>query len=67
MTNNADPDQLASSKANWSGWIYTVCKGKAYPGQAGQVLCPSKFSQNQCNQKNFVFPYRAQLFKASLA
>ena len=25
MANSADPDQLASSEANWS-WIYTVCK-----------------------------------------
>ena len=31
MTNSADPDQLASSEA-------TVCKGRAYPGPAGQGL-----------------------------
>ena len=35
MANSAD--QLASSEAKWSG-IYTVCKGKAYPGSAGLGL-----------------------------
>ena len=29
MENSADPDQLAS---------YTVCKGRVYPGSAGQGL-----------------------------
>ena len=36
MANCADPDQLASSEA--SIWIYTVCKGRAYPGSAGLGL-----------------------------
>ena len=36
MTNSADPDQLASSEAIWSG--HTVCKGRIYPGSAGQGL-----------------------------
>ena len=36
MTNSADPDQLASSEANWSG--YTVFKGKAYLCSAEQGL-----------------------------
>ena len=31
MTNSADPDQLASEKANWSG--STVYKGRAYLGK----------------------------------
>ena len=35
MTNSADPDQLASSQLIW---IYTVCKGRVYPGSAGQEL-----------------------------
>ena len=35
MVNSADPDQLASSEANWSG---SVCKGRVYPGSAGQGL-----------------------------
>ena len=30
MTNSADPDQLI--------WIYTVCKGRAYPGSVGPGL-----------------------------
>ena len=45
MANNADPDQLASSEANWSGftlfakiWIYTVCQGRVYPGSAREGL-----------------------------
>ena len=60
MANSADPDQLASSEANWSGstlfaqkptdldlhyllrsqqfWIYTVRKGRVYPGSAGLEL-----------------------------
>ena len=32
MINSVDPDQLAS--------IYTVCKGRVYPGSAGQGLKP---------------------------
>ena len=35
MANSADPDQLASSDLIW---IYTVCKGRVYPGSAGQGL-----------------------------
>ena len=35
MTISADPDQLASSNLIW---IYTVCKGRVYPGSAGQGL-----------------------------
>ena len=42
MTNNADPDQLASSEANWSGSTlfasYTVSKGRTYLGSAGHGL-----------------------------
>ena len=37
MANSADPDQLASSEANWSGST-AVCKGRVYPGSAGQGL-----------------------------
>ena len=36
MANSIDPDQLASEDANI--WIYTVCKGRVYPGSAGQGL-----------------------------
>ena len=36
MANSADPDQLASSEANWSG--DTVYKGRVYPGSVGQGL-----------------------------
>ena len=35
MTNSADPDQLASSEASWSG--STVCNGMVYLGSAGRV------------------------------
>ena len=38
MTNSADPDQLASSEAKWSGSIYIVCKHRAYLGSAGLGL-----------------------------
>ena len=34
MANSADPDQFRSQLI----WIYTVCKGRVYPGSAGQVL-----------------------------
>ena len=34
MANSADPDQFRSQLI----WIYTVCKGKVYPGSAGQGL-----------------------------
>ena len=33
MTNSADPDQWASSEANWSGSTL-FAKGKIYPGSA---------------------------------
>ena len=33
MANSADPDQLI--------WIYTVCKGRVYPGSAEQGLIGS--------------------------
>ena len=36
MANSADLDQLASSSQLI--WIYTVCKGRTYPGTAGQGL-----------------------------
>ena len=38
MTNSTDPDQLASSLI----WICTVCKGRVYPGSAGQGLIIDK-------------------------
>ena len=34
MANSADSDQLASELI----WIYTVCKGRVYPGSAGLGL-----------------------------
>ena len=37
MANSADPDQLASSEANWSGSTLFE-KGRIYPGSAGQGL-----------------------------
>ena len=39
MTNNADPDQFRSQLI----WIYTVCKGRAYPGSAGLGLTFTTF------------------------
>ena len=41
MTNSADPDQLASSEANWSGSTLFY-KGRVYPGSAGQGLINQK-------------------------
>ena len=40
MENSADPDQLASSEFFRSQLIsiYTVCKGRVYPGSAWQGL-----------------------------
>ena len=46
MTNSADPDQLASKEANWSG--STLCKGKVYAGSAWLGL---KFLQTSCLRK----------------
>ena len=37
MANSADPDQLVSSEANWSGFTLFE-KGRVYPGSAGQGL-----------------------------
>ena len=37
MTNSANPDQLASEEAIWSGCTL-FAKGMAYPGSAGQGL-----------------------------
>ena len=37
MANSADPDQLASSEANWSGSTL-FAKGRVYAGSAGQGL-----------------------------
>ena len=37
MANSAEPDQLASSEANWSGSTL-FAKGRAYLGSEGQVL-----------------------------
>ena len=37
MANSADPDQFASSEANWSGSTL-FCKDRAYLGSAGQGL-----------------------------
>ena len=37
MANSADPDQLASSEANWSESTL-FAKGRVYPGSAGQEL-----------------------------
>ena len=37
MANSADPDQLASEEANWSGsTLFFKCR--VYPGSAGQGL-----------------------------
>ena len=36
MANSVDPDQLASESQLI--WIYTVCKGRVYPGSAGHGL-----------------------------
>ena len=36
MANSVDPDQLASSEANWSG--STLFAKEGYPGSAGQGL-----------------------------
>ena len=36
MTDSADPDPLVSR--NQLIWIYSVCKGRIYPGSAGQGL-----------------------------
>ena len=36
MANSADPDQLASSEANWSN--LHCLQNRVYPGSAGQGL-----------------------------
>ena len=42
MTNSADPDQLASSEANWSGSTL-FAKGRAYLGSAGPGLISASY------------------------
>ena len=42
MTNSADPDQLASSEANWSE---STLFAKAYLGLAGPALRYSRFDK----------------------
>ena len=37
LVNRANPDELAFFR-NQLIWIYTVCKGRAYPGSAGLGL-----------------------------
>ena len=46
MTNSADPDQLASSEANWSDLHF--CKGRGYTGSAGPGL--SALSYHTCHK-----------------
>ena len=36
MANSVDPDQMASGSQLI--WIYIICKGRVYPGSAGQGL-----------------------------
>ena len=43
MTNSEDPDQLASKLI----WIYTVCKGRTYPGSAGLQLVTNHADPDQ--------------------
>ena len=43
MTNSVDPDQLASSEANWSGSTLFAKAGYIYPGSAGQGLNFSRY------------------------
>ena len=38
MANSADPDQLASSEANWSDLHCLQRQGTVYPGSAGQAF-----------------------------
>ena len=48
MTYSADPDQLASSELIW---IYTVCKGRVYPGSAG---CKLRIHWSSCVSVSFI-------------
>ena len=45
MTNSADPDQLASSEANWSG-SSLFAKAGYNPSSAGQGLIKTSSSKN---------------------
>ena len=58
MANSADSEKLASSEANWSGStlfakIYTVCKGRAYTGSAGQGLT-TEITNDNSNEKSSI-------------
>ena len=64
MANSADPDQLASSEADLSGfmkkqliWTYTVCKGRAYPGSAGQglITVKTKKKKKKEQEQQYIF------------
>ena len=52
MADSADPDQLASSEANI--WMYTVCKGRLYPGSAGLGLNKSCIFFDRCDGEAWV-------------
>ena len=59
MANSADPDQLASSDFSQLIWIYTVCKGRVYPGSAGQGLIKAPHRH--------IFPHSVELLFDILA
>ena len=60
MANSVDPDQLASSEANWSG--STVCNGRVYPGSAGQGLTFTTLlaTGNSAVDKSVIFSHFSQ-------
>ena len=61
MANSADRDQLVSEEALI--WIYTVCKGRVYPGSAGQGLkVLSNLSQLNSNLISTIFGCKKSLF-----
>ena len=43
MANSVDPDHVGFFRSQLI-WIYTVCKGKAYPGSSGQGLIISQIN-----------------------
>ena len=60
MINIADPDELASSKANWSGSTL-FAKGRVFPGSAGQGLENCVFRHVEESNKSKLFKLQGKL------
>ena len=58
MANSADPDQLQKPTI----WIFTICKGRVYPGSAGQELTKKEEEERVIAVIAIVFPHSSLQF-----